>query len=810
MRKSLFDHVSLATLAFAWAIPASAQAQSAASAETASAQPDRSLDDIVVTARREAESLLSVPVQVSVATGEQLSRTNANDLPKIAETIPFVTIGKQTSGNGGGYVIRGVGNFSGDVGVKQTVLLNLDNVFVGRAKIINQGMYDIAQVEVLKGPQALFYGKNSPAGVVSIISKDPGHELEGYVRASYEFEADERVLEGAVSIPVWDDFSIRVAGRAAGVKGWLRNNAEGYAVNPLYAANPARFGHLANVPVPAPGTRRSPESDEQEARITLLWQPQSNFTAKLKYAYGLSHGNGDGNTTELTCRPGVTAITTAGIVDPQNDCKGNRRVATGAFPPAMTVGMPYANGGQPFADTETHLASLNIDYTGNNFSVSSITGYYKLKYRGAQNSFFDSLGSLWNPQTEDSSGFSQELRLTTDFDMPFNFVLGGFYGRTKQKNQTFANLVVLGLPYDPVAGTYDTYHRLIKQNSTTWSGFGQVRWSIFDALEINAGARYTWEKNTDYNGNAYLNPLAALPPINYRAAGDFFDREETFTDWSPEATLTWHPTENQTLYAAYKTGFKSGGFSAPPVLSNAFTDADTRFEPETVKGFEVGYKAQLLDRTLNLQLTAYRYDYSNQQVTIFVPSSIGFLVRNAAKSRVQGIEGQVTWRATTGLTLNGAVGYNDAHYVRYEGAACWAGQTAAEGCVPYNGSTAQDFSGRTLPRSPKWAGNFGAVYEGSLTDDYNITLSGSGIYSSAFLAQDNLDPYMRQGAYWKFNASVAVSTLDDKFELALIGRNLTDKYTIVNSQDKGFGSPGNYAPTFTRPREITLQATVRF
>ena len=174
----------------------SALAQAVSNNAATPAPQDSTTDstEIVVTARRAAESLIAVPVQVTVQSGTQLARTNANDLPKIAETIPFVSIGKQTGGSGGGYVIRGVGNFSGDVGVKQTVLLNVDNVFVGRAKIINQGMYDIRQVEVLKGPQALFYGKNSPAGVISISTNDPGSDLDGYVRAGYEFKATNAFL----------------------------------------------------------------------------------------------------------------------------------------------------------------------------------------------------------------------------------------------------------------------------------------------------------------------------------------------------------------------------------------------------------------------------------------------------------------------------------------------------------------------------------------------------------------------------------------------------------------------------------------
>src|SRR5690606_23654782 len=127
-----------------------------------------------------------------------------------------------------------------------------------------------------------------------------------------------------------------------------------------------------------------------------------------------------------------------------------------------------------------------------------------------------------------------------------------------------------------------------------------------------------------------------------------------------------------------------------------------------------------------------------------------------------GVELQASYRPTAELTLNTAFGFNDAYYIDYQGAACWAGQTAAEGCVPFNGGTAQDLSGRTLPRSPKWAGNFGFVYETPIGEGFDLTLSGNGIYSGAFLAQDNLDPFLRQDDFFKFNAAISIATADDK------------------------------------------------
>ncbi|WIW89465.1 TonB-dependent receptor [Sphingobium sp. V4] len=796
VQRTLFCGASALGL-IAFSQPAMAQ-----SADQGGSATDASAGDIIVTARRASESYINVPVQVAVQSGEALARTNANDLSKIAENIPFVQITKTSSGSGGGFVIRGVGSFAIDVGVSQAVLVNMDNVFIGRPRIISAAQYDIAQVEVLKGPQALFYGKNTPGGVISITTKDPEDHLEGYVRASYEFNARERILEGGISVPLSDTVGVRFAGRIGAADGWLKNDATGYAVNPLTPVAP----FLAAFPVPAGVSRRAPRTDDTSGRITVKWQPNSDFTAKLKYTYGLSHSDGDNATNEAFCDPSRTTHATAfGIPDVQNDCRANGRVNHSGFPVGLTVNYPLANGGVPYGTTKSHLAGLELDYNFGGLSLSSITGYYNLKYRGAQNSYHDGLGNNLAAQSENATGFSQELRLSSQFEFPVNFVIGGYYGDQKQLNHSYSYILNLGL--DPVRGSYFTYDRLTDQKTTTWSAFGQLRYDVTDQLELSAGVRYTSEKKSDYNGNAYIHPLAAsfLEPA-------FFDRSTTFTDWSPEATLRWKPADGQMIYLSYKQGYKSGGFSAPPVFSRGYTDASTRFDPEKARGFEVGYKGELFDRRLRVELVGYRYNYSSQQVSIFVPDSLGFLIRNAGETRVQGIEGLLNWRVSNGLSLNASLGYNDAHYIKYEGAGCWAGQTVAQGCVPtgVGTATAQDLSGHQAPRAPKWAGTIGINYEGAVGDGLKVKLYGGGIYSSSYNASDNLDPFETQNQWFKVNASIGIASEDDKYELSLIGRNLTNQYTLTFSQDKARGLPGEYIGYFGRTREIALQGTVRF
>lgn len=798
------------------AFSVTAQAQ-----EAPQVQEEASSADIVVTARRQAERLIDVPVQVNVLNADLLQRSNANDIMKIAENIPFVTVNQISSGNGGGFVIRGLGTTATDVGIKQTVLLNMDNVFLARGRLIPLGMFDIAQVEVLKGPQALFYGKNSPAGVVSISTVDPGSTLTGFVRASYEFEARERIVEAAVSVPLTDTLSVRLAGRGSEMSGYIRNLGTGYAVNPYFGTNAngtgapgtgytAVFGSQ-NLAVPGAVHSWGPHDSNLGGRITVLWKPTPELSVKAKYSRlrFRRDGGGDQATAETLCVNGAANPISIGVPVIHSNCIGDKRNAYSGVPAILTTNMPGANGGVPYIKTDAWIASLDLGYTTDKFDVSLISGYYDLNYRGAGNSYFNDLGANITSNSEKAWAFSQEARVTTTFDSPINFVVGGYYSKSHQTN--ISNSLQTFQPADPVTGRYFNYIRDINQGNETFSLFGQGRWKFLENLELSAGARWTTETNSDNSGNAWRHPFATT----VYDAGVYFKRSKRFNNVSPEVTLTWKPTDSQTIYAAYKTGYKSGGFSAPPVFSKTFTQQNTQFAPEETKGFEIGYKALLLDRKLRLEATAYRYNISDQQVSALkeVDGVFLFLVANAASSRQQGVEANLTYQVTPEFSVDAAIGYNDTHYTSFANATCYTGQAVVgTGCVVAPGQTAgtQDLSGRTLPRSPKWAGQFGLNYEPQLNDDFKARFNTSVIYTGGQNVTDGLDPRMYIDGFFRLNASVGLKTADEKYELSLNLRNLTDVYKPWFALDYPRGTQGMYNAYFNRPREISLQLGVKF
>ncbi len=788
-----------------------ALASGACAQSVAESAPDRGLEEIVVTARRQSESLVRVPAAVTALAPADLQRNHATDLMKIAELTPQVLIQRSTSGNGAIFSIRGVGSSYLDAGVEQSVLVNIDNVPITRGRISNASQFDVGQVEILKGPQALFFGKNSPAGVISLTSANPTEELSGYVRAGYEFEARERYVEAAISGPLTDTLTARIAGKYDKIDGWIKNVATGYATTPF-----------SPFPVVGPSTGRAPANRSIAGRLTLLWKPSSDFSANFKLLVSDDKGNGEDAAQEPYCLPGVQNImiqnilTGAFVTDTQNDCKVNGRRALGRFPDALVANWPGLKNGKPFSYAKAIFGSLQLNWNVGNLALTSITGYTRLRTGGSAVGDTTSFASVFFANFEKSRSWSQEFRAVSDFEGPLNFSAGAFLADDKRLFTNGAHLAFVGP--DPVTGRFNVLDVRYDNSGKTYSAFGQLRWAMMEDVEIAGGVRYTREKKDLVGGNTYthsiLGPAFGLAPVGQVIRPKFRD-----SNWSPEITASYHPTRNSTVYVAYKTGYKSGGFSNTAVFQTNYVTNPSAltFGAERAKGFEGGVKGEFFDRTLRAEVIAYRYNFDGLQLSVFDPQLVSYSIRNAAKARTTGIEGSLNWRATQELQIRAAGSLNRAKYVSFPAAACYAGQTAALGCVPTVVGTSpaqplQDRSGQSLPRAPRRQFSGGFSYDSAFSSSLYFGVTGDAVYTSKYLVIDNGDPRVSQNAYWRINASMRVYTADEKIELAVIGRNLTNKYYKIAYNDIPFGpvTGGQLGGVAARPREVVVQLQYKF
>ena len=777
------------------------------------AQAEDSDEEVVVTARKREERLLEVPAAVSAVTPAQLAKANATDLSSIAKLVPQLQIQSGPSGNGGSLVMRGIGSAANDAGLESEVLINVDGIPSSRGWITQASFFDVKSVQVLKGPQALFFGKNSPAGVVAIDSAGPTEEWEGFARTGYEFVADERFVEAAIGGPLSDDLGARIAFRYAGMEGWLENRAQPITANPLSPLYPTP-GATTN--------KRAPIQDSVAARLTLAWDPTSDFSAELKLQYSyLDNQSGlTGQSQAVNCAAGNAHPSTLGVQDPYMDCVADRYTALSAVPVALASNWDKMDSLDPFLTNSATLVSLKLDYKLGPINVTSVTGFSHYNVNGSGN--FDSSSFIQIPSTvgEKFTSYSQEIRAESNFDGPVNAFVGVYFERQEINDWNIARIPTSALPSrwivpDPATGKNEQYYSDNSQTSKTISPFVQLSWNILDNLELAGGVRYTYEKKDAKLGNKFTNqgiPPGGTTPSGaaYRAAGNYLYGNFKDTKLSPELTLTWHPTENSTLYAAYRSGYKSGGFSITGVLVAGGTIDPLTYGSESSDGYDIGYKAKLFDGRLLLDLVAYRYEYEDLQRSILDIPTTTFIIRNAAGARVQGVEASVAFEATPELTLRLNAAYNSAEYTSYPNAPCYSGQTVAQGCITFGTTRAQNLTGAVLPFAPELVATASFNYEAEISPRWSIGFDGAVDYNTGYVTADTHHPFEKQDAFYRLHAGVRLFESDGRLSFELIGRNLTNEYILASASAKVFGSPGDLTGAIERPRQVLLQMSYRY
>ncbi|MDB5576345.1 MAG: TonB-dependent receptor [Bradyrhizobium sp.] len=767
----------------------------------ASTADDTSSVDIVVTARRRDERMVDVPVSVTALGAETLTRYGTRQLSDLGLQIPQVALNKGGAGPGVNLQIRGVGSQANDAGVEQMVALNIDGVLVSRGRgIINAGMLDVQNVEVLKGPQALFFGKNSPGGVISVNSVMPGRALAGFARVGYNELDHQRFVEGAVTVPITDTLSARFAGRTDDSRGYIRNLAQTTS-DPFHPG----FNYM-------PAAKWSDGAASTLGRVTLAYRPAGGFDATLKVYASSYSDNGPSSRAELLrCGNGTLTHPTLanGTVDPYGDCTPNFARSVSSLDPRLADNFPRT-GGAPFSKINTYLASLNMNYTTDAIAITSTTGFFRYLSDYEESFDYTSLARLLGAAKERTTTISQELRAVTKFDFPVNFTFGGYYEHLKRTYEQDTMLALVPLPIDPATGRYDSADGYYTTLGDTYSLFAQATWKIASNLELAGGARFTREERSGTLQNLYVHPNR-LPPIAAAPAnlppGTILRPSLSDNNVSPEVTLSWHPVKNTTLYAAYKTGFLSAGISNPGNLAASATVDNVQFKPVKARGGEIGAKGNFLDGKLSIDATAYLYDYDDLQLTSFDAQTFAYITKNAASARVKGAELQVTYVASSALSLHGFVAYNQSRFRSFTNAQCYAGQTAAQGCV----GGVQNLSGARLGTSPDLSANGGATYTHDLSRNWKASLSGDVFYSSEYNHSAGGFNYRSdsiQDGFARVNASLRLYS--DRFEFAVIGNNLTNKKYIISSADAAGNVPGTIYGFLGRPREVIFQATFHF
>jgi len=756
------------------------------SSEASNPRMSSDIEEIVVTARSKDETLRDIPVAITAYSEEDMERFAINSLDDIAATSASLEINRINSGSGVQIAIRGIASSPGSLGIEQSVAVMIDGVYFPQGRAINEGLFDTSQVAILKGPQALYFGKNATAGAIAITTNDPGDEFEFMAKVSNEFEYENLITEMAVSGPISDNWGARLALYSEKMdKGWFQNTATATTYTTVDAAKGFAPTNHAN---PEPTTKFFPATESTYGRLTLKGDLGERTTLKLKASFADKEMASVTMAELFDCYLGDTPqINTGGVANPLptgGECNKDRATGYNNIPtvPAAAYELTGMFDGALGETYESKIFTADLTHDFDTMSLRTIINHHEQNVAWVIDCDYNSNTSCFAGEVNDFENLSIEMKLVSTGGGSLNWVLGAYAQETERY---FAQEVIFAGAENSAAdptNRYVAYDKISATDGETFSVYGELIWDINDTMQLTAGGRYIDESKDSYFTQPYVNPVFGFLFVEGRT----LEADQSFDDFVPEVTFRYQPSDTLTYFVAYKEGWKSGGFDNGSIDSTLNADplGDITYEPEHVKGFEGGVKALLADGDLEVNFDLYSYEYDDLQLNYFNAATFAYRTLNAEESESKGLELQLIYLPPSidGLRLNAAFGYNGSNYVKCVGP-CSGGQKPSEGCnIKDGGLSLQNLNGSKRALAPEMRANFGFNYNTVLSNGLEFGLNGNAKHSDEYKLSDTIQD-IKQPKYTTFDASVSISSPEKGWKLALIGKNLNDEYIQTSGSD---------------------------
>ena len=801
------------------------------------------IEEMTVTARAVEESIREIPVAITAVSEERLNQFGLESMTDLEAMTPQLSVFRAGNGSAASVQIRGIGSTTTSIGIEQSVAVMIDGVYFPQGRAINEGIFDASQVAILKGPQALYFGKNATAGVVSVLTNNPGDEFEARIRINNEFESKDRTIEGMISIPFSEKLGVRLAVQASEMdEGWIENNAPpgGDFYNTLDAATftPEAFFN------PTAG-KHWPQEETRFARLTVAGDLTERFSYNIKGSYAkFEQGTPSGALELFGCRALNGVAHSSAAVSPQPagrqtpllepiplptvDCEADGQRGYNNVPPeiAQTNRLLRQFGGKDGDLYESYSITGTFNWNYDNFDVQAVLNYHDQEAKWVGDQDATAVTAIFAGEKNTFDNLSGEFRVVSNFDQPINFVLGAYLQQTHRDFNQVVNFAgarnTLADPNDE----FTAYDKISETDGDTQSIYAELIWDITDRWQLTTGARYIDENKDSFFFQPYVNPFfqGLFTPYVPGDPSTIAEADQNFDDVIPEVTIRFEPTDNVTLYAAYKEGFKSGGFSNSAILGNISGSVeDFIFDPEEVSGGEVGLKAALFDNAMQIAFEVFFYEFEDLQVDFFNSAQFAFITSNAGGSETKGAELQVDWATPVeGLTISGSLGYLSSTFTNFQ-SFCYTGQTPAEGCTlppppAVETDAFQNLAGNDRPNAPEWSGFVQFNYERPLGERLLFGATANIQYRTD-VGLIATEPDVVEDGYATYDANLRVATSDGRWQLALIGKNLSDEYVFrsagaVPGTGGNVGTPEGFRSDLQgvaiRPRQIELELTWNF
>jgi iron complex outermembrane receptor protein len=711
------------------------------------------LEEVVVTATRREERLQDVAMSAAVYSSEDLQELRVLQPMDLAEQTPGLLAKYGPNGLATvGFYVRGVGinDFTGTV--DPSVGIYVDEVFQPTPDMLNFAVYDIARVEVLRGPQGTLYGRNSTGGAINFITAKPTREFEGFARLGYG-SYDTFSLTGALSGPLSDTVSARLSANAINA-----SSSDGYAFNRFTGNDLGKVDSLA-------------------VRGQIEFDPSDAVMVRLSYSHGdsksemplLQHvGTRDPGNPAAICAPVIAGHVDEGAcVDLLGYSDDDGDIYTGDADI------------DPNLDLESDDVTMTIDWNFGRATLTSITGYADFSKRQSQDIDASPAVAADNFTFNDVENLSQEIRLTSDDSFKYPWIVGANYGKTDiDWFQTIDLTDLAGIPTSNGA----------TQETETWAVFGQMTFPLTDKVDFVGGLRYT-DETRDWTGATFIGTfanlndayasgaprLSQLPlPAGDPGQGGPLDFPtsigEEKVDFS--AVLRYRPHEDAMYYASISEAFRSGGYSSAVIFSQAALEP---YDSETLRSYEIGTKLSLANGRLRFDASAFFYDFKDFQATFVRATEASARLQNAGDVEIKGLEASIEWLPVENLTIGLGLSLLDSEIVKTDVV-----------LPPLDGGPQTTIKGNEIPNAPSYTANgriryqwpIGATLAMAAQTDFHVV-------DGHFLEPNNRE-YLSENGYFIANARLSLLSQDERWSVSAWVKNLNDEEYRSAAQDLAF------------------------
>ena len=693
------------------------------------ARASEGIEEITVTAQRREQNLQDVPIAISAFTADDIEKNMFDDVSEYLTQTPnasYISTGARSRRQ---ISIRGVTSFAGP----GTTGFYVDDFSVSESTI-NPPIMDIERIEVLRGPQATYFGRNALGGGLSITSLKPVDEFQGSVMLDYS-SFDTVDAEGVLNVPLIDDtLAVRLNAKSLTSDGNIKN------IHPVGGGN---------------------DQDYRYVKSVLRWTPTDNLTVDTTFQYADEEvGMREGVPSGVFSNFAGNVLFADAFPDRDGDGRGDPLVDGIGFFPENTnrtnFNFPQSVG------TSFRSGIVRTDYKTDGLLFTNITGIINSDFFLAGDIDGASIDAFNEFRNIENESVSTEFRVQNTGDSRWHWSAGAIFARDEGAtwNRTFTGAwMPFGLPDGFLIDREDS-----TSQTDYWALFGQVDYDVTDKLSLSVGGRYS-----DENKEANIQGFGGTLETNLQF-------EDTFTDFSPRLAATYLATDITTLYATISKGYKSGGVQEAPI------EEFQTFDPEELWNYEVGVKSDLLDSRLRLNAALFYMDWSDLQVSFqenYIDENGDFQifggVNNAEAATNMGAELSATALVTDNLLINLNVGYLNAEFDDF--VALIDGQNHV-------------LDGYTIPNAPKWTVHANAEYDFTLGD------VGEAYVRVEYNYRDRINPtttaLIYEGFPWdvpSYNfVNLRAGLERDNIRVVGYVENLFDEVYYTNAYQKAFAS----------------------